>query len=79
MLLDADGHETIEHEALMEALRRAAREESKAERARAIQALRYARAASEGLIDWAFQPTSVERKDLITWTYSRIQTYFRRL
>jgi hypothetical protein len=61
-----DGHALIEHDALIQNLRRAAQEEEKAERLRAVQALRYAIRRKEGLVKWSFDFTGIARKDLIT-------------
>jgi hypothetical protein len=77
-LLD-DKHELIEHESLLSELREAIRGAEKAERSRAIQALRYATRRKEGLVSWRFDTTGVERKDLISWARSRVQVYFTRL
>ena len=77
-LLD-DQHRLVEHEVLIDELRRVIREGEKAERLRAVQALRYATKRKEGLVDWSFDITRVARKDLISWAESRVQPYFTRL
>ncbi|SRR5579883_1744168 len=77
-LLD-DQHELIEHEALLSELRRVVREGEKAERLRAVQALRYASKRKEGLVNWSFDISRVARKDLISWAKGRVQPYFTRL
>ena len=77
--LSSEGHGLVEHEALVKELRRVAREGSRGERARANQALRYATRRLEGLVDWRFNVSAVEQKDLINWAYRHIQPYFQRL
>ena len=72
----ADGHIIVEHEDVIKELQRIALEEEKAERQRAIQALRYARSRKEGLVRWNFDIRGVERKDLINWAFGKIQPYF---
>jgi hypothetical protein len=74
-----DHHELVEHEALIGELRRVIHEGEKAERLRAVQALRYATRRREGLVNWLFDTTRVERKDLLTWAKVRIQPDFTRL
>jgi hypothetical protein len=76
--LDRDKHTLIEHAELIRRLERAAREREKGERLTAVQALRYARPRREGLILWNFKVDGVERKNLITWAFEKIQAYFRR-
>jgi hypothetical protein len=73
---EADGHKVIEHEALLAELQRVVRDEEKAERQRAIQALRYARSRKEGLVQWNFDVRGIERKDLINWAFGKVQLYF---
>ncbi len=77
-LLD-DQHALVEHESLLEELRRVIREGEKAERLRAVQALRYASKRKEGLVNWSFDIRRVARKDLLTWAQTRVQPYFARL
>lgn len=77
--VDEDGHSVVEHEDLLQALTEAASNEEKAERLKAIQALRHARLRKEGLADWKFDISGVARKDVITWAYRAVQGYFRRL
>jgi len=74
----SDGHLLVEHETLLTELRKVAREASKAERLRAVQALRYATRRKEGLVQWAFDTTAVARKDLITWAEKKVRAYFTR-
>jgi hypothetical protein len=74
-----DGHTLVEHEALIEELRRISREDERAERIRAVQALRYATRRKEGLVQWSFDSSGVLRKDLIAWAQPRITPYFTRL
>jgi hypothetical protein len=77
-LLD-DRHELVEHEALIDELQRVIREGEKAERSRALQALRYATRRKEGLVNWSFDLSRVARKDLLTWAKARVQPYFIRI
>ncbi len=77
--LDQDGHGLIEHEALITALNKAVSVDEKAERLKAIHALRYARFRKEGLVDWKFDIGGVATKDVITWAFREVQDYFRRL
>lgn len=74
--VDHDGHRVVEHAELLAALEDAARDGEKADRIRAIQAARYARRRSEGLIDWRFDTTGIARKDLISFARERIAPYF---
>lgn len=74
-----DGHGIVEHESLIAELQRVVRDEQKAERSRAIQALRYAKMRLEGLIEWRFDASGVERKDLINWARGKVQPYFTRV
>jgi hypothetical protein len=76
---DADGHSVVEHEELLDELRRVAREEDKAERLRAAQALRYATRRREGLVKWSFNTSRVARKNLISWAAKKVQGYFTRV
>jgi hypothetical protein len=57
-----DGHALVEHEALIQELRKVSREDQKTERLRAIQALRYATRRKQGLISWSFDRSGVARK-----------------
>ena len=75
----SDGHRLVDHEQLTEELRRVVREGEKAERLRAVQALRYAVRRREGLVHWSFDTAGVSRKDLIGWAQVRVQAYFSRL
>jgi hypothetical protein len=74
--VDNDGHFVIEHQPLISALGASARLGEKDERARAIQALRYAKRRLEGLVDWRFDITRVERKDMIAFADGQISRYF---
>jgi hypothetical protein len=76
--IDIDGHTLVRHSALMDALRDTACSSSKEERARAIQAQRYAKRRMEGLLQWSFDTSGVDRKNMITWAFSKIQKYFGR-
>ncbi len=62
----------------MQQLRAAAESNQKEDRARAIQALRYAKRRREGLVRWNFSLAGVDRKDLITWAFRNVQRYFGR-
>jgi len=66
--IDNDGHEIIEHEELINNLRDTALSGNKSERARAIQAQRYAKRRLECLVNWNFQIDGIERKSIITPT-----------
>jgi hypothetical protein len=77
--VDKDGHSFVEHEDLVDELRRVTREDVKAERIRAIAALRYVRRRKEGLVEWKFETGGLERKDLINWARAQVQRYFIRL
>lgn len=77
--IDRDGHTLVQHADLMQALRDAANGSEKEERARAIQAQRYARRRREGLVKWSFDLSCIERKDLIAWAFRNIQKYFKRV
>jgi hypothetical protein len=72
-LLNRDKHALVDHAELIRELRLAIRERKKADRLTTIQALRYARLRKEGLIVWKFDYEGVERKELITWTYQKVQ------
>lgn len=63
----------------MSLLIKSAQSSEKDERVRAIQAQRYARRRLEGLVKWDFQTKDVERKDLITWAFDKVQKYFRKV
>lgn len=74
----ADAHVVVEHSALVDSLRASIRGQDKADRARAVQALRYALMRTEGLVDWRFDTSGVERKDLLAWAEQRVRPYFTR-
>jgi len=78
-ILDSDGHMLIEHDRLLSELRRTATNSEKAERSRALQAIRYVVKRMEGLVDWRFDTSGVERKNLITWATEHVQRYFSRV
>ncbi len=73
------GHQLVEHEPLLDELRKVVREGEKAERLRAVQALRYATRRKEGLVEWSFDTGGVARKDLIKWAQGKVHIYFTRL
>jgi hypothetical protein len=77
-LADADEHKVVEHEHLLAGLQQTASHGEKDERLKAIHALRYARMRKEGLVDWQFDISRVERKELITWAQRQITKYFVR-
>lgn len=72
------GHTLIEHHQLLSNLQQSIKSEDKADRARAIQALRYARARKEGLIDWQLDISGVDRKTLDNWTSTQVRPFFSR-
>ena len=74
--LEADAHQLVEHEDLLDVLRERARETDKGAKLKAIQALRYARRRLEGLVDWRFDLDGVDRKDLLAWAAERVRQYF---
>jgi hypothetical protein len=74
-----DGHSIVEHQNLISALRSSATASDKAERVRALQAVRYATRRKEGLIDWNINIDGVARKELISFAYNTIQRYFVRV
>ena len=74
--LSEDGHDLVEHDMLLMSLREIAASGNKADKARALQALRYAKKRKEGLICWRFDICSIEAKDIISWAYSKVQPYF---
>jgi len=76
--LKNDGHSLIEHDALIEELRHMVKNKDKADRIRALQAVRYATRRREGLVDWNFDISDIDRKDLITWAMSKVRDYFSR-
>jgi hypothetical protein len=73
-----DHHRLVEHDELSRHLISEARHRDKGERLIAIQALRYAKRRREGLVVWNFDIGGVERKNLITWAYQKVQQYFRK-
>lgn len=75
--ISSKNHEIIEHGALLENLRMAALNGEKLDKRRAVQARLYAKRRREGLIDWAFDTTNVQRKDLITWAFGQVQIFFQ--
>lgn len=73
-----DAHDLLEHQALIDELRRLATDENRRARNLAVQALRYARSNREGLTRWAFSIENVPRKDAIRWAFRQVQRYFER-
>jgi hypothetical protein len=78
-VIATDGHAIIEHTILLAALRNAASSSEKADRVRAVQAMRYAKRRKEGLIDWHFDLDGVERKEYIRFGFDAVQKYFSRV
>ena len=76
---EQDGHIIIEHENLITELRRVVSEQDKAERYRAVQAIRYATRRMEGLVTWTFNTNGVAGKDLINWAAQRVRPYFAKV
>jgi hypothetical protein len=76
---ERDGHLLIEHDALMRMLYEICRTNDKHERVRALQAIRYARARLEGLVNWTFDISGIDRKDVINWVFPKIQPYFSKV
>lgn len=77
--LNGGNHTLVEHDELMRRLRDAAATGVKEERAHAIQAQRYAKRRREGLVRWNFAVDGIDRKDLITWAFRRVQKHFRKV
>jgi hypothetical protein len=73
------GHQLIEHDTLVSELKCVVRDGEKADRLRAVQAIRYATRRKEGIVSWRFDISRVARKDLIAWAYARVQSFFTRL
>jgi len=77
--ISQDGHSIVEHSELIAALRATAVTGQKADRERALQAIRYATRRKEGLVDWKFDHHGVERKDIISFAFNAVQKYFERV
>lgn len=77
-VLLSDEHELVDHDRLIKSLKHDVEHGEREVRLRAIQARRYATLRKEGLVNWRFATTSVERKDLISWAGRQVQKYFRR-
>jgi len=75
---EADKHKIVEHEHLLTELHQTAVRGEKDERLKAIHAFRYARMRKEGLVDWQFDISRIERKEVISWAHRQIQKYFVR-
>ena len=71
-----DGHLLVDHGTLISKLREVAKAGDKADRLRAVLALRYAAKRKEGLVQWTFNIDGVARKDLISWAEKYVQGYF---
>jgi hypothetical protein len=68
----------VEHEDLIQRLRDEACHEDKAARLRAVRALQYAKRRREGLVEWKFDISGIERKNVIEWTRQHIQGFFEK-
>lgn len=77
-VITRDGHSIVEHSDLIASLRSSAASSDKAERVRALQAIRYAIRRREGLVSWDFKFDGVERKDIISFGLNAVQKYFKR-
>jgi len=77
--MTTDGHSLIEHSDLVAALRTSAASSDKAERVKAVQAIRYAQRRKEGLIDWRFNLDGIQKRDYVLFGYNQIQKYFLRV
>jgi hypothetical protein len=61
-----DGHAIVSHRDLLQQLHEAAASTAKEDRARALQAQRYAKRRREGLVVWSFLLDGIDRKTLVT-------------
>ncbi len=77
--ITSDGHNLMEHQLLVATLTNAARTGDSRTKDLAIRALRYARRRREGLVGWGIDVSGIERKNVITHTYTLIQQYFARM
>ncbi len=77
--LTRDKHVLIEHGHLLGMLRETCRTKDKHERARALRALGYARIRAEGPVDWRFDTSRLQPSEVITWTWSHVQPYFKKV
>jgi hypothetical protein len=75
--IEGDGHTIIEHSTLMNTLRHVANTGEKEDRLRAVQAQRYATKRKEGLVEWNFDISRIERKSLFVWSAAQTGPYFR--
>ena len=75
-LLSEKGHLLVEHLPLMETLRREAHEGASGVKDVALRALRRAKKRKEGLVDWRFDTSGVERKDVLGWAVDQVQAFF---
>jgi hypothetical protein len=74
--LASKGHVLVTHSELIALLKQEAQSTAKAERIKAIQARRYVERWREGVVDWRFDYSAVDRSKLITWAYQQVQAYF---
>jgi hypothetical protein len=71
-------HLVIEHEALLKGLRELLTTGSGDEKERAARALPRAKKRLEALVEWTFDISKVERKDLITWAAKQVVPFFKK-
>ena len=74
-----DKHVLVGHSDLLAGLRSTAKTTQKAERVRAIQAIRYATKRREGLVQWVFDVAGVDQKDVINWAQPKVAAYFTKV
>lgn len=77
--IDQDKHIFVEHDQLIDSLRQTATTETKADRLRAIQALRYAKQRTEGLVQWQFDVARIPPKEIINWAKPKVAEYFSKV
>ena len=77
--VERDAHEFISHSHLTELLRAQLHGSTRGDRVLAARALQLATRAAEALIDWRFTVGGIARKDRVSWCYTQIQRYFRRV
>jgi len=74
--LERAGHGLVEHQTLLNSLRADVLKGRRAARLHAIQAVRWVRMRKEGLVEWKFDVSGVERKDIISWAQGRVRDFF---
>jgi hypothetical protein len=75
----ADGHPFQGHIELLDELRLAIHQATRADRLLAQRAFQYAERAKEALVKWRFDLSRVEPKERIGWCWARVQPYFTRI